>query len=111
MSWAAEDILTVITILTLLTVVVGDRVLGWLKTRGVDLTKMSEMYELTYNTHLVSQEILKRLDDGTLEDAIRALSANIAMQTQLLQELVAQNKLNHEEHKLILDQMSRMSKR
>ena len=110
MSWAADDVLSIITILALLSVVIGDRILGWLKTRGIDLTKISEMYELVYNTHQVSQELVKQLENSTLEDAIKVLAANIGTQTELLRELVNQNKLNHEEHKLFLDQLSRMKK-
>jgi len=107
MSWSLDQILSFLTIVTLLAVVVGDRLLGWLKTRGVDLTKMGEIYELTYNAHENTQELLKRFDDGSLEEAIRALNANVAAQTILLQELVAVSKLQHQEHKLILDTLSR----
>ena len=110
MPWAANDVLSVVTIVTLLGIVVGDRILGWLKTRGVDLTKLSDMYELVYNTHQVSQELLKHLENGTLEDAIKALAANNTTQTELLREVVSQNKLNREEHKLFLDQLSRLKK-
>jgi len=107
MSWSIDQILSFLTIVTLLAVVVGDRLLGWLKTRGVDLTKMGEIFELTYNTHENTQALLKRFDDGSLEEAIRALNANVAAQTILLQELVAVSKLQHQEHKLILDTLSR----
>jgi len=85
--------------------------MGWLKTRGVDLTKMGELYELAYNTHQNTSTLLDRLDDGVLEKAIENLSENVVLQTDLLRELLAQAKLNHEEHKLILDQMVRDHKR
>jgi len=110
MSWAADDVLSIVTIITLLGIVVGDRILGWLKTRGVDLTKLSEMYELVYDTHQVSQELLKQLENSTLEDAIKILATNIGTQTELLREMVNQNKLNREEHRLFLDQLSRIKK-
>jgi len=106
-----HDILTAVTIVTLLAVVVGDRVLSWLKTRGIDLSKMGEVYEIAYNTHEGVQQLLRRFDDSTLEDAIKALSDNVAVQTELLREMVAQNTLNRQEHKLILDQIERISKR
>ncbi len=105
--WNLSDILTTITVITLLALVIGDRALGWLKTRGVDLSKMGELYELSYNTHQDTQELLKRFDDSSLETAIRALADNVAAQTLLLQEMVQQNKLNHQEHRLILDQIGR----
>ena len=111
MTPTADSILTYITIITLLAVIVGDKVLGWLKTRGVDLTKLGDLYELTYNTHAGTQEILQRFDDGVLEATIRALTKNIEAQTALVQELVGLSKLQHQEHKLILDQMSRANKR
>ena len=104
MNWTADSILTYLTIVTLFAVVVGDRVLGWLRTRGVDLTKLGEIHETT-------QELLRRFDDGALEEAIRALSLNVAAQTAILQELVGLSKLQHQEHKLILDQLVRNGKR
>ena len=106
-----EDALTGLTIITLLTVVIGDRVLGWLKTRGVDLSKLGEIYELAYNTQQTAEECLKRLDDGKLEEAILSLSKNVSAQTDLLREMVSQAKLQREEHKLILDQMERIGNR
>ena len=106
MSLTLDNTLTMVTVITLLAVVIGDRVLSWLKTRGVDLSKLSENYELSYNIHQDTQELLRRFDDGTLEKAIEALSKNIATQTELLREMVAQNTLNREEHKLILTQIS-----
>jgi len=110
MTFSAESALTYITILTLLTVVVGDRVLGWLKTRGVDLTKLGELYELTYDTRVDTQELLQRFKDDSLELAIHALNKNVEAQTALLQELVGLSKLQHQEHKLILDQLVRSNK-
>jgi len=110
MTLTPDSILTYITILTLLAVVVGDRVLGWLKTRGVDLTKLGELYELTFDTRVDTQELLQRFKDNSLELAIHALNKNIGAQTALLQELVGLSKLQHREHKLILDQMVRNSK-
>jgi uncharacterized membrane protein YcjF (UPF0283 family) len=104
MNWTADSLLTYLTIITLFAVVVGDRVLGWLRTRGVDLTKLGEIHETT-------QELLRRFDDGALEEAIRALSLNVAAQTAILQELVGLSKLQHQEHKLILDQLVRNGKR
>jgi len=109
--WPVEDVLTAITLITLLAIVIGDRVLGWLKTRGVDLTKMSEIYELAYNTHQNTQALIKLFDDSTLGDAIRALSDNIAVQTKLLGEISNQNQLNRDEHQLILNQMERIGNR
>jgi len=110
MTLTTENILTYLAIITLLVVVVGDRVLGWLKTRGVDLTKLGELYELTYDTRVDTQEILRRFKDDGLETAIHALNKNVKAQTALLQELVGLSKLQHQEHKLILDQMVRNSK-
>ncbi len=110
-SFEMSDILSAITIITLLAVVVGDRVLGWLKTRGVDLSKLSEIYELTYNIQEQTAELMKRFDDSKLEDAIVSLAKNIAMQTKLLGDIHNQNELNRQEHKLILDQMERINKR
>lgn len=104
MTWTADNILTYLTIITLFAVVLGDRVLGWLRTRGVDLTKLGEIHETT-------QELLRRFDDGALEEVIRALAQNVAAQTAILQELVGLSKLQHQEHKLILDQLVRNSKR
>lgn len=104
MIWTADNILTYLTIITLFAVVLGDRVLGWLRTRGVDLTKLGEIHETT-------QELLRRFDDGALEEVIRALAQNVAAQTAILQELVGLSKLQHQEHKLILDQLVRNSKR
>jgi len=101
---------SLITIVTLLSVIVGDRVLGWLKTRGVDLSKLSETHKLVSAISVDTKELLKRFDDSTLEDAICALSSNIATQTELLRDIVVQNRLNHEEHKLILDQLVRVGK-
>jgi hypothetical protein len=109
MAWTVSDILSIITIAMLLIVIVGDRTLGWLKTRGVDLSRLGDLYELSYNTHQDTQELIKRFDDSSLEVAIRALAENVAAQTLLLQEMVQQNKLNHQEHRLILDQIGRKS--
>lgn len=110
MTFSAESTLTYITILTLLTVIVGDRVLGWLKTRGIDLTKLGELYELTYNTRTDTQDLLQRFKDNNLELTIHALNKNVEAQTSLLQELVGVSKLQHQEHKLILDQLVRNNK-
>jgi len=109
MSYSLSDILTIVTIVTLLAVVIGDRVLGWLRTRGVDLSQVGKLYDLSYRTHQDTQELIKRFDDSSLEIAIRALAENVAAQTLLLQEMVQQNKLNHQEHRLILDQIGRKS--
>ena len=111
MSVSVQDILTVITIVTLLSVVIGDRVLGWLRTRGVDISKVGDIYELAYNAHQNTSIILEKIDEGKLEKALEVLSKNVEIQTQLLREMCAQNKLNHEEHKLILDQLSRVNNR
>ena len=111
MSLELNEVLTVLTIVTLLAVVIGDRVLGWLKTRGIDLSRVTETYDTTVSIHEDTQELLKRFDDGSLEKAIEALSSNIATQTELLREMVAMNQLNRAEHKLILDQVSTISKR
>ena len=111
MQWSVSEILSTITLITLVAVLIGDKVLGWLKTRGIDLSKLEDTYDLAVKTNEATQALLKRFDDGKLEVAIESLSANIAVQTELLREMVAQNKLNHEEHKLILDQMARVSKR
>ena len=105
-----NSIVSLTTIVALLAVVVGDRILGWLKTRGVDLSKLSETHELVSKISVDTKELLKRFDDSTLEEAILALSSNIATQTELLRDIVVQNRLNHEEHKLILDQMVRVGK-
>ena len=106
MSLDFDNIMSTITLVTLLAIVIGDRVLGWLKTRGVDLSKTSETYELAYNIQQDTQELLKRFDDSPLEKAVEALSNNIAAQTELLREMVTLNKLSHQEHKLILDLVS-----
>ena len=105
-----NSVVSLTTIVALLAVVVGDRILGWLKTRGVDLSKLSETHELVSKISVDTKELLKRFDDSTLEEAILALSSNIATQTELLRDIVVQNRLNHEEHKLILDQMVRVGK-
>lgn len=110
MTLPADSVLTYLTVLTLLAVIVGDRVLGWLKTRGVDLTKIGELYELTYDTRQDTQELLQRFKDDSLELVIHALNKNVETQTALLQELVGLSKLQHQEHKLILDQLVRNNK-
>jgi len=110
MTFSADSILSYLTIITLLAVVIGDRVLGWLKTRGVDLTKMGELYELAYDTRVDTQELLRRFKDNSLELTINALNKNVKAQTALLQELVGLSKLQHQEHKLILDQLVRGNK-
>jgi len=111
MQWSVSEILSAITLITLVSVLIGDKVLRWLKTRGIDLSNLDDTYTLVTEIHENTAALLKRFDDGKLEIAIESLSTNIAVQTELLREMVAQNKLNHEEHKLILDQMGRISKR
>jgi hypothetical protein len=107
MDWSLSDILTTVTIVSLLAIVIGDRVLGWLKTRGIDLSKINDMYDLSCSVRQDTRELIKRFDDSSLEEVIRALTANVTAQTLLLQEMVQQNKLNQQEHRLILDQLSR----
>lgn len=111
MTFGLGDILTLLTVVTLLAIVIGDRVLGWLKTRGIDLSKVNGTHDLCGAIYNNTQALIKLFDDSTLEDAIKKLSDNISIQTTLLQQMVAQTKLSHEEHKLILDQMARDRKR
>ena len=111
MHWTISEILSTLMLVTLVAVLIGDKVLGWLKTRGIDLSKLEDTYDLATKTHTDTQALLKRFDDSKLEIAIESLSTNITVQTELLREMVALNKLNHEEHKLILDQLARIDKR
>jgi hypothetical protein len=116
-----ESALHYVPLIILVSVFVGDKILGWLKGKGIDLTKLEDIYELTYDLTEATkscQEICKKIDrrlnDNTLEKAIGALSENVAVQTELLRVMVAQIKaqaeLQNKEHSLILDQVSRMSK-
>ena len=109
MEVSYSDIIAIISTVSLIAVLVGDRTLGWLKTRGIDLTKLEDIYELAYNTHAIVVETEKLLEAGTLEKAIEVLAKNTATQTQLLQAMINQSELQHAEHKLILDQLSALN--
>lgn len=113
-----ETALHYVPLVILVSVFVGDKVILWLKGRGIDLTKLEEIYELTYDLTAATKsckEICSRIDtrlnDETLEKAIGALSENITMQTELLREMLNQTKLQQSEHKLMLDQLSRITDR
>jgi len=109
MEISYSDIVAILSVVSLIAVLLGDRTLGWLKTRGIDLTKLEDIYELTFNIHESVKEIEKQLGSGTLEKAIEVLSANTATQTQLLQAMLNQSELQHAEHKLILGQLAALN--
>lgn len=110
MTLEMKDVLSLLAVAALLAVIIGDRILGWLRTRGIDLSKVNDTHELCDSIHEHTQELVRLFRDSKLEDAIEKLSENICLQTTLLQQMVAQSKLSHEEHKLILDQMVRNRK-
>ena len=111
MDWSISEIVSTITLVAIVSVLIGDRALGWLKTKGIDLSKLEEMYELTYNTHVATTELLRQFDEGKLEETMKSLADNIAAQTEVLQGLLLQSQLQHEEHKLMMAQLGRIADR
>jgi len=122
MEWSVQDILAVITIATLLVVIVGDKAIGFLKTRGIDLSDISEIRDAVagcekchrnvkelHDWHNVTDEdgIRKWYTRPSLERAIIALSENSTEQTSILKELLGQQKLQREEHELILSTLAK----
>lgn len=123
MEWSLQDILAVVTIVTLLAFIVGDKAINFLKTRGIDLGEIHEIrlavdgcgkchknVEELHDWHNVTDEdgIRKWYTRPSLERAIIALSENSTEQTSILKELVSQQKLQREEHKLILSALSKL---
>jgi len=123
MSWCTQDILAVITIVTLLAVIVGDKAINFLKTRGIDLGDISEIRDAVagcekchknvkelHDWHNVTDEdgIRRWYSRPSLERAIVALSENSTEQTILLKEIINQQELQREEHKLILSAFSKL---
>ena len=54
-----SDIVSIIALFSIIAIVVGNRVLGWLQTKGIDLTKLEDIYELAYNVNESVKEIEK----------------------------------------------------
>ena len=123
MTWSLQDILSVVTIATLLAFIVGDKVINFLKTRGIDLGEIHEIrlavngcekchrdVKDLHDWHDVTDEdgIRKWYSRPSLERAIIALSENSTEQTSILKEIVNQQKLQREEHKLILSAFSKL---
>ena len=123
MTWSMQDILSVVTIITLLAYIVGDKAIGFLKTRGIDLGDISEIRDAVagcekchknvkelHDWHNVTDEdgIRRWYSRPSLERAIVALSENSTEQTILLKEIINQQELQREEHKLILSAFSKL---
>ncbi len=123
MEWSAQDILSVVTIVTLLAMLIGDRAVSFLKTRGIDLGEIHEIREAVegcerchknvkelHTWHSVTDEdgIKKWYTRPSLERAIVALSENSSKQTIILREISNQQQLQREEHSLLLAAISKL---
>ena len=83
--------LDVIAVVGMAAVVVGDRILGQLKARGVDLQKLARQQEDLWQWHA------REDDEGvkvwyvrrSLEDAIKELSLSIRTQTEVMSQLAS----------------------